>query len=85
LEQGLAANSLVRQPGGFAARSGINGKPRGQILRRNRGRGKRGSYATFWTLLLRMHDVQTLSRLLAPFTSARTGWRLMFQRRLVTL
>ena len=57
----------------------------GQIIDRGLLTGKRGNYATFWTLLLRMHDVQTRIRLPAPFTSARTDWRLMFQRRLVTL
>src|SRR3954468_19741675 len=42
-------------------------------------------YATFWTLLERMQDVQTRMRFPAPLIRARTDWRLMFQRRLVTL
>src|SRR4051794_12027690 len=42
-------------------------------------------YATFWTLLERMQDVQTRMRFPAPLMRARTDWRLMFQRRLVTL
>lgn len=42
-------------------------------------------YAAFWTLLLRMQEVHTRIRLVAPFTMARTLCRLIFQRRLVTL
>jgi hypothetical protein len=47
--------------------------------------GPQTAYATFWTLPLLMQDVQTLIRLLAPFTTARTDCKLTFQRRLVTL
>jgi hypothetical protein len=36
-------------------------------------------------LPLRIHPVQTRNFLVAPFTTARTGRRLTFQRRLVTL
>jgi len=46
---------------------------------------ERGTYATFCTLPSRMHDVQTRTRLPAPLIRARTDWRLIFQRRLVTL
>ena len=42
-------------------------------------------YAAFWILPDRMQDVHTRIRLVAPFTIARTDWRLRFQRRLVTL
>ena len=42
------------------------------------------SYA-FTTFPLRRHEAHTRSLLVAPFTLARTGRRLTFQRRLVTL
>lgn len=43
------------------------------------------AYATFWTFPFLMQDVQTFMRFGAPFTRARTGCRLTFQRRFVTL
>ena len=42
-------------------------------------------YAAFWILLLRMQEVQTRTRLVAPEITARTFCRLIFQRRLETL
>src|ERR1700756_4428147 len=46
--------------------------------------GSRNFYA-LTSLPLRRQVVQTRSRLVAPFTFARTGRRFTFQRRLVTL
>jgi hypothetical protein len=43
------------------------------------------AYAAFWILPLRMQEVQTRKRRVAPFTTARTVCRFRFQRRLDTL
>jgi hypothetical protein len=42
-------------------------------------------YAAFWTLPLRMQEVQTRTRLVAPLKTARTDCKFKFQRLLVTL
>src|SRR5438128_9020970 len=44
-----------------------------------------GDFYAFTTLPLRRQEVHTRMRLVAPPTLARTGRRLTFQRRLVTL
>jgi hypothetical protein len=65
---------------------GLNSSGCGRGLRRKLPAGKRAmDYAAFRTLPLLRQEVQTLIRLAAPLTTARTVWRLRFHRRFVTL
>jgi hypothetical protein len=61
----------------------VKNQPEG-IRRSNMGRSP-ADYAAFWILPLRMQDVQTRTRLVAPLITARTDCKFKFQRRLVTL
>jgi len=57
-----------------------------QAFQRNGGATRSGrGQAARWTLPLLMQEVQTFSFLAAPPATARTGCKLTFQRRLVTL